>query len=182
MRGANLRTAVLVGTLGFLAVSAQAQAASTCSGTMRASLVHPLPAPLVVGASRRITDAPNPELARRFTEGLRKAGVAVSEQPNATLSIAVSVRTAPHSRVQSGSYNSLEWMSGVPGAPDAQAPGLQAASLSISAVLADKAQNSQSWVATIDCKVQTDDAGTLAQFMGETIGRAIGKQIDGRPI
>jgi len=181
MRGALLGTVLLACTFGSSA-TVPARAASVCSGTMRASLVHPLPAPLVVGASRRITDAPNPELAQRFVAGLREAGVIVSEQPNATLSIAVAVRTAPRSQIKSGTYNSFEWMNGVLGAPKGQSQGLRTASLSISAVLADKAQSSQSWVATIDCKVQTDDAGELAQFMGETIGRAIGRQIDGRSV
>ena len=159
-------------------------APSACNGNLRASLVHPLPKPLTVGTSRSIDDVANPELARRFAGGLSKAGLTMVDTGSSTLSIAVSV-TAPAgggSGVTSGYYKGFEWMSGSPTATAGRLPSIRGATLSISAVLTDNTAIAQSWVATIDCRVQTEDPGTLAEFIGNAIGRVVGKDIDSRKI
>jgi hypothetical protein len=157
-----------------------AHAAGTCTGTMQASLLHPLPKPLTVGSARGLADTPNPELSRRFVEGLQKAGVDVTAQGNTTLSIAVSVLAPVSSEagVATGTYKGLDWTSGLTVTPGQVTSSLRLAKLSLSAVVSDNAEATQSWVETINCTVQTDDPGTLAEFIGSVIGQTIGRNID----
>ena len=61
-------------------------------------------------------------------------------------------------------------------------PSMRSAALTISAIITDNVAISQSWVATIDCRVQTDDPGALAEFIGNTLGRAVGQNIDRKAI
>lgn len=157
-----------------------ALAASACVGTLRASMVHPLPKPLTLGAARTIADSPNPGLVRRFVAGLQQAGITVVEEgAAATLSIAVSV-TAPAGSpgLTSGFYKGFEWTSGEQIGTSGGVPGIRSTALSISAVVADNKAITQSWVGTIDCRVQTDDPGELAEFIGKSIGLAMGKDVD----
>jgi hypothetical protein len=167
----------------FLACAGQADAKpeGSCSGNLRAALVDPLPKPLILGASKRISDTANPELTRRFVDGLRDAGLTISEQPNATLSIAVSVVPGKSSRVRGGAYQGFEWMSGAPVQGDAS-HDIRSAMLSISATVVDTATASQSWVGTIDCTIRTNDPGGLAEFIGKTIGSAVGRNVSDRRI
>ncbi|MEJ0017945.1 MAG: hypothetical protein WDN25_15540 [Acetobacteraceae bacterium] len=178
----SIRAAVL-GFAAATAIGSGAQAQSMCAGVLRASLVHKLPTPLTVGTARNISDTANPELTRRFAEGLRKAGLTLAEQASTTLAIAVSVTAAAGSRgVTSGTYKGFEWMSGQPAATAAPSPGIRSATLSISAILTDNAATAQSWVGTLDCRVQTSDPGALAEFIGRSLGSVIGKDIDRKVI
>lgn len=166
---------------GFILIASPALAAkSSCPGVMRASLVHPLPAQLTVSTARNINDMSTPELAFRFLQGLEQAGVAVVPQGgSATLSVAISVVAPnPATGVVSGTYKGFEWTSGEPRMTGHGAVSIRNSRLSISAVLADDAAVTQSWIATIDCTVQTEDAGELAEYIGNTLGRMIGRNID----
>ena len=49
-------------------------------------------------------------------------------------------------------------------------------------ILTDDVAVSQSWVATLDCRVQTDDPAVLAEFLGRTIGQAVGKHVERKVI
>ncbi len=44
----------------------------------------------------------------------------------------------------------------------------------MSVTLVDNVATTQSWVATIECRVQTDDPTALAEDLGLKIGRAFG--------
>lgn len=169
--------------IGAASMTPEAQAAGGCSGSMQTSLLHALPKPMIVMGTSSIGDTANPQLTRRFVDGLQKAGVTVADQGNVTLSIAVSV-TAPGtgSNVVSGQYKGFDWMSGEPVAPAQTIPGIRSTHLSLSAVLADNVAVTQSWVATIECQVQTDDPNALAEDIGTIIGRAIGTNLERRPI
>jgi hypothetical protein len=164
-----------IGLLLAAAIAARANAAGTCAGTIETSLLHPLPKPMVVMGATSMGNSPNPELTRRFVEGLQQAGVIVGDEGNVTLNIAVSV-TAPHngSNVVTGQYEGFDWVSGEPVAAGQRIPGIRSTNLSMSAVLADNVAITQSWLATIDCQVQTDDPGALAEDIGVLIGRAFG--------
>jgi hypothetical protein len=72
-------------------------------------------------------------------------------------------------------------MSGQP-AQGGASQDIRSAMLSISATIIDTAAASQSWVGTIDCKIQTNDAGDLAEFIGKTIGSAVGRNVSDRRI
>jgi hypothetical protein len=160
-----------------------AHAAGDCPGSLQASLLHRLPTPLTVDSARDIADTANPQLAQRFVNGLQQAGVTVADQGNATLSVAVSVSAPPSgSGIASGTYKGFNWVSGEQLPPGGRVPGMLSATLSISAVLADNAAARQSWLVTINCKVQTDDPGALAEYIGSTIGRVIGQNIDRKAI
>jgi hypothetical protein len=156
-------------------------AASTCAGTIRSSLVHALPRPMVVmGGVTSIANTTAPELTRRFVDGLRRAGtnIAMADEGNVTLNIAVSVTAPPNaSNVISGSYQGFEWVSGGRIEVGQRLPDLRSANLSMSAVLTDNQAATQSWVATVDCRVQTDDPEALAEELGLIIGRAFGTNV-----
>jgi hypothetical protein len=179
-RAALLGALILTGAAAW----SGAQAARDCTGTVQASLLHPLPKPLVVGSQRNLDDATNPQLARRFTDGLQQAGITLGDRgANTTLSVAVSIATPPpDSNIAKGTYKGFNWVSGDQLPPGTRVPGILSATLSISAVLADTTAATQSWVATIDCKVQTDDPGALAQYIGSTIGRVMGQNTDRKVI
>jgi hypothetical protein len=165
------------------AISSGVQAQSLCTGTLRASMVHPLPKPLVVGTERSLQDTANPELAQRFANGLQNAGVTLGDGGNATLSMAVSVvASASGTSVTSGTYKGFEWMSGKPVGTAGAAPGLRSAALSISVIVTDNVAIAQAWIATVDCRVQTDDPGALAEFLGNMIGRTMGQNIDRKAV
>jgi hypothetical protein len=156
-------------------------AAGICSGILQTSLLHPLPKPLTVGSQRSIADTTNPQLSQRFADGMQQAGVVLSEQANTTLSVAVSVSAQAGSGLASGSFKGFDWTSGMVFA-DGHTPNIRSSTLTISAVLSDNAAYTQSWVATIGCKVQTDDPGELAQFIGNVLGKVIGQNLDRRTI
>jgi hypothetical protein len=158
-----------------------AHAAGSCSGTLGTALLHPLPNPVTVALQTSVDDSANPVLAQRFVDGLQRAGVAVSPQGNMTLSLTVSlVPSASASSAVGGTYKGFDWVSGE------QAPGqgtsIRSANLSLSVTLTDNTQSTQSWIATAQCVVQTDDSGALAEDIGEVIGRNIGQNFDSRRI
>jgi len=161
-----------------MAIAAPVLAAGTCAGTILTSQLHPLPQSMVVmGAATSITDSQTPELTRRFVNGLQRAGVTIADQGNVTLNIAVSVTAPPTaSNVVSGQYRGFEWVSGGR-AEGGQVPSIRSAKLNMSAVLVDNVAITQSWVATIECRVQTDDAAALAEDLGLNIGRAFGTNV-----
>jgi len=163
------------------AVWSGAHAAGGCSGILQTSLLHPLPNPLTVGSQRSIADTANPQLSQRFADGMQQAGVVLAQQANTTLSIAVSVTAQAGSGLASGSYKGFDWTSGQT-ISDGRTPNIRSATLTISAILSDNAAATQSWVATIGCKVQTDDAGELAEYIGNVLGKVIGQNLDRRPI
>jgi len=172
-------------TAGLLAGSAHwsaVQAASSCKGNLAASLVHPLPSPLTVALQNSVDDSANPVLARQFVNGLRQAGVTVSDQGNVMLSLTVtlvpSAAAVSAARGIGGTYKGFDWNSGEPVPSGGQGPGIQSANLSMSITLTDNAQSTLSWVGTLQCKVQSTSSTTVAEFMGEVIGRSLGKNVD----
>jgi hypothetical protein len=163
--------------LAAIATGAPARSASVCTGVLRASLVHPMPTPLTIGTERDLDDLANPGLARRFADGLQRAGITLAQPGSATLSVAISV-TSRNSGVASGTFKGFSWMNGAPLSSGKNMPGIRGAALSISAIVTDNTAIAQSWVGTLDCTVQTDDPDTLAEYIGNAIGRTIGKNID----
>jgi hypothetical protein len=139
-----------------------------------------MPVPVTVALQTGVDDSVNPTLTRRFVEGLRRAGVTMSQQGNMTLNMAVAIASeasAPAGPI-SGTYRGFDWVSGEQ-APQGQA-NIRSANLTLSVTLSDNAQFTQSWVATAKCVVQTDDSGALAEDIGELIGRNIGQNFDSR--
>ncbi len=187
MGGALFNRFAHVACLGLVALAAgapfgAARADNACSGTLATALLHPLPNPVSIALQTSVDNSANPELARRFVDGLRSAGATVTANGNMTLSMAVSVvpsATSPNAAF-GGSYKGFDWVSGE------QAPSrsvsIRSSSLSLSVTLTDNAQSTQSWIATIQCTVQTDSSGDLAQDLGAVIGRNIGQNFDSKRI
>lgn len=160
-----------------------ALAASSCTGSLATSLIHPLPASLSVALETSPDDTANPALARQFVAGLRKAGVTVTKQGNVSLSMSVTVVPAAGAASGvGGTYKGFAWVSGEQTPTPGHGPGIRSANLSLSVTLTDTAQSTLSWIASVQCKVQTDDSSTLAEGLGEVIGRSIGQNFDRRPI
>ena len=63
-------------------------AARTCAGTIRTGLLHPLPRPLTITASRGLQDTANPGLTQSFVDGLRRAGQQPGKRGNVSLASA----------------------------------------------------------------------------------------------
>jgi hypothetical protein len=162
-----------------LAVSAPAaHAAQDCTGTIGTALLHPLPAPLVVAAERQLEDTANPALSQRFAQGLQSAGVQIGKTGNVTISLSAEV-TPPNPAsaaptAPARTYSNFDWMSGE-GVTQGQHPALQGLQLTLSAQLTDNQTATISWLATISCTIQTNDAGALAEELGQEIGRTVGK-------
>ena len=160
-----------------------ALAASACTGSLATSLIHPLPASLSVTLETSPDDTANPALARQFVAGLRRAGVTVSKQGSVLLSMSVTVvPSAGAAGGVGGTYKGFGWVSGEQAPTPGHGPGIRSANLSMSITLTDTAQSTLSWIASVQCKVQTDDSGAVAEGLGEVIGRSIGKNFDRRPI
>ena len=158
-----------------------ALAGQTCSGSLRTSLIHPLPKPMTVTLQPAVQDSANPQLTQQFANGLQSAGVALSPQGNMTLNLAVSLTAAPSAPAGavSGRFKGFDWVSGepVPG----QSVTLTSANLTLGVTLADNAQSTQSWIASLTCVVRGNDSAALARELGEIVGRSIGtEQSDAR--
>ena len=180
MISSSLNSALWPLAAALIAIASPSLAAGTCAGTIETSLLHPLPRPMVVTAATSVANSANPELTRRFVSGLQQAGVTVGNKGNVTLNIAVSVNAPAGSTIISGQYQGFEWVSGEPLAIGQTVPGLQSTNLNMSAVLSDNVAITQSWLATIECRVQTDDPGALAEDLGLALGRAFGTNVDRR--
>jgi hypothetical protein len=159
-----------------------AQAAGSCKGSLATALLHALPSPLSVALQTSVDNSANPDLARQFVNGLRQVGVNVTQDGNTTLSMAVSVvpAAATPNNLVGGTYKGFDWVSGQP-TPGAGTT-ISGSSLSLSITLTDNAQSTQSWIATLQCSVQTDDSAVLAEDIGEIIGRNIGQNFDNKRI
>jgi hypothetical protein len=159
-----------------------AYAAGACSGTITASLAHSLPVPLIVALQTHVDGSTNPSLVQRFVDGLRRGGISLSREGNVTLRLALSLGAPLRASgtMISGSYKAFEWATEEQtSAPQAQRH-IRADLLSLSATLVDNVEQTQSWVASIQCVVQTDDSGALAEDIGEIIGHDIGQTIVGQ--
>ncbi len=159
-----------------------------CHGSYSATLLRPLPAPLVVGLDIRDDSPGNLDLAARFKSGLQKAGVATTGTPTAQLNLAVTLTGGPQRREPfDAPANSFGWMGGginmqEPnagrfGRPAAPPPML----LQIRATLSAAASGPVQWVAVLQCSMRGADDRALAFQIGSLIGQAIGKRVENKP-
>ena len=113
----------LLAPLGLLlALAPAAQAARTCAGTIRTGLLHPLPRPLTITASRGLQDTANPALTQSFVDGLRRAGQVPDKRGNVSLSISTEVisPSGKHLSPRNGGtahFSNFDWMTGDPSVP-----------------------------------------------------------------
>ncbi len=179
--------ACLVGLAGF---GHSAWAMGSCSGSYSASLLRPLPAPLVVGVVVLDNSPRNLQLASRFNAGLQQAGIAISGTPTAQMTLTVTLNSglggSDAALVPQQDY-SFSWRNGY----DLQRPGQtqfggnrqapQATTVQLRADLRPSLSEPVAWVATLQCTMQGSDEDQLAFDIGSLLGGGIGKRVDQAP-
>jgi hypothetical protein len=185
-------TRFAVAALALVAAAAARPAAAmeSCSGTYSATLIQPLPNPLVVALIVYDDSPRNLALAAQFKAGMQSAGVAVSGTPTVRLSLTVALNggTDDAAPVPS-SDNSFSWMSGGirPQAPDQTQFGRASqdtppVTVQLRADVRPESGGPVAWVATLRCAMQGNDEQRLAYDIGVVIGRAIGRRADQVPL
>jgi hypothetical protein len=159
-----------------------ALAAKTCVGTMQSTSIAPLPAPLDVGMQVENDAAGSGAAMSGFLDGMRQSGITVGGTPNTTLQLTFSVTAPPASPgaggavLNVGSYTGFSWLgSNDPAAPP---PVIDGATLTVSVNALDNAAATISWLETVNCRITTNDAASLAHDLGSLIGGSIGKSYD----
>lgn len=165
-----------------------------CEGTYAATLLHPLPASIVVGLDIHDPSPDNRQLAERFLAGVRDSGVAVGAQPTVLLHLTVSVLGDTAGRSGGGAESSYDGMGGFQGGmlgslPDMPTTRLAAPRASSPSRLlfvrvdATEGQATRiSWVASMQCQRTTLDDGQLAHELGRVVGSALGQRIERRKL
>ena len=168
--------------------AAPAAALESCSGSYAATLLRPLPAPLVVGLVVRDNSPRNVDLAARFTAGMQKAGIAVNGPATMQLSLQVTMGdgggtddTAP----APPSDPAFTWWNGgadpqLPGQSrfGARSPNPGPVMVRLRAELRRSLADPVAWVATLQCAMQGSDERQLAFDIGTVIGGAIGRRVE----
>ncbi len=163
-------------------------AMDSCSGSYAATILHPLPAPLVVGLVIGDDSPRNVDLAARFKAGMQRAGITVSSVSNAqmTLRVTVSGREGGGNggRPQQSGAGFSWWNGGA----DPQLPGQSEfggtrqdavpMTLRLRAEIRRSQADPVAWVATLQCAMQGSDERQLAYDIGTVIGRAIGHRVE----
>ena len=164
-------------------------AMDSCSGTYSATLMKPLPNPLVVALLVRDDSPRNLALAAKFKAGMESAGLTVSGTPTAQLSLTATL--------QGGSYDAAP----VPSADDAfswmgggiqlqspeetrfgrPSPNTPPRTLQLRVDVQPQSGGPVAWLATLRCTMQSNDEQQLAYDIGAVIGRAMGQRADQIP-
>lgn len=163
-------------------------AMGSCSGTYAATLLSPLPSPLVVGLVLRDDSPRNIGLAAQFRAGMQKAGVTVNDVANTQLTL-VATMSGPAGSGDPArpppSDSSFSWWNG---GVDRQLPDQSRfggdrrnagpMTLQLRAQLRTAPDAPVAWVATLQCAVQGNDERQLAFDIGTVIGGAIGRRVE----
>jgi len=166
---------------------------STCNGTYAATLLQPLPTPMVVALDIRDDSPANVRMGDRFLAGLRDAGVAVGAAPNVVLHVATYRIIGTPKRPEDGEERSYSEMSGLGGGHQYEVPavsgvplvprGPSAAPMLILRIEATEGQAQRtSWVASVQCQLIGTDDGQRAQDIGRVLGAVLGQRVELRPL
>ena len=159
----------------------------TCTGEVSATLLSPLPAPLVVGLHLMDNSPRNIELANRFKAGLKQAGIVTDGKPTVQLTMNVTVMTQAPNNAAPIPLQDDNWMNGglAPSLPDQsrlggnrQSPG--PTTLLMRAEIRRTPADRVAWVAVLQCTEIGDDQPARAYDLGTVIGATIGQRVDQR--
>jgi len=164
-------------------------AMDSCSGTYSATLIKPLPDPLVVALLVRDDSPRNLALAAKFKAGMQSAGLAVSGTPTAQLSLIATLQGGMYDAAPVPSADdSFSWMGGgiQLQSPDESrfgrpSPNAPPRSLQLRVDVRAEAGGPVAWVATLRCAMQSNDEQLLAYDIGVVIGHAMGQRADQIP-
>ncbi len=177
--GFGIRTAALAALmLPLLTIGLQpraAQPAKVCSGTLSASPLRPVAKPLVVALDHPIDSVANPGLAKAFLDGVQNAGATVVSQGQGTTNLDLSFLMRSTGG-KTGTYRNLNWMRSQP-APGRIQSVLRGSHVEVTIYARDASSRTLTWIGTISCTIQTDDVTTLAEGLGEIVGRSLGQSM-----
>jgi hypothetical protein len=155
-----------------LVFSHGAYALDTCKGTYSGSAIRPLQSPNVILFQPETNDQPT-ALGNGFIAGLQRAGVVTTGQPTTRLDIVSIVTPAQVGSSQQQRYHGAGWVADT----SASAESVVSSTLQLSVILTDIKTAEIIWVASLSCKVLTNDKGRVVETIGELLGRALGKEI-----
>jgi hypothetical protein len=160
-------------------------AMGSCSGVISATLLSPLPAPLVVGLELMDNSPRNIDLANRFKAGLKQAGITTDGAPTVQMSMNVTVMSQAPNNAAPVPLQDDNWMNGglAPSLPDQsrvggnrQSPG--PTTLLMRAEIRRTPADRVAWVGVLQCTENGDDQLARAYDLGKVIGAAIGLRVD----
>jgi hypothetical protein len=152
-----------------------AQPVKVCSGTLSSSPLRPVAKPLVVELDHPIDSVVNPGLAKAFLDGVQNAGATVVSKGQGTTSLDLSFLMRS-TRGKTGTYRNLNWMRSQPAPAHIQSV-LRGSHVEVAIYAHDASSRALIWTGTISCTVQTDDVTTLAEGLGEIVGRSLGQTV-----
>lgn len=156
----------------WLAVCHGALALNVCAGTYSGSAIHPYRPPIVIRFQPETNDQPT-ELGNGFIAGLQHGGIVTTGQPTTRLNIA-SVITLP----RTGSGQPQRYHGAWAEDSSASAEFVVSSTLQLSVTLTDIKTSDIFWIATLSCKVLTNDKERVVETIGELLGRAVGKDVE----
>jgi hypothetical protein len=172
-----------------------AMATPSCKGTYAATLLQPLPAPIVIGLDLSDPSPSNIRLGQRFLDGMRSVGVKVGPPSTVTLHVTVSWLgggPASYGGGGGGQEDTYSDVGGLDGGVSRLLPTPPSRNLLASQtppsppllflrVDATEGQETRiAWVASVQCQVTGSDDGQLAEELGGVIGQAVGQRIERR--
>ena len=159
-----------VALAGLLAIGCTpALAGQACSGGYNTSTMQTVPLPMTVS----FASAPeNPAIASRFTAAMQAAGALVNPSSPLQLNLLFTISTPANGPQQGTVYNNFNWASQRGSFAD-----LGASTVSLTAQVMDTNSYGYVWIASIQCVVQGNDAGAVADELGNLVGRTLGREI-----
>jgi len=157
----------------------------SCTGVISATLLSPLPAPLVVGLQLMDDSPRNIELANRFKAGLKHAGITTEGPPTVQMTMNVTVMSQAPNNGAPVPLQDDNWMNGglAPSLPgesrvggNRQSPG--PTTLLMRAEIRRTAADRVAWVGVLQCTENGNDQMARAYDLGTVIGAAIGQRVD----
>jgi hypothetical protein len=152
-----------------------AQPVKVCSGTLSASPLRPAAKPLVVELDHPIGSVANPGLVKAFLDGVQNAGATVVSKGRGTITLDLSFLMRSTGG-KTAKYRNLNWMRSQ-AAPGHLQSVLQGSHVEVTIYAHDASSRALTWTGTISCTIQTDDVTTLAEGLGEIVGRSLGQSV-----
>jgi hypothetical protein len=153
--------------------SAPAGAASVCQGSYTASSIRSLPQPATIELGTTRSDPANVRLAQVFADGLRRAGVTVAPTGNVRLGLSFLIHEKRGARALQ--HVDFTWMDHLPSQ-------IGSATIALTVMLVDPHDAAFLWVGSAECVIQTVSKEALAGYLGEVIGRDLGKSVNDKVI